>query len=268
MFAIVFEKLAAMFHSILLFLEKMLDDTPILLSIALAIFFASITFTIFYFIKENFFRLTRFNTGGIVLLEGVRKASKPLRIASNPNDLNYIEMPKSHNEKSGLEFSYNVWFVMNAPASDDKWSHMFHKGSPNSYPLRSPAVFIKSNKLRVQMNSIDAIENQVDISGIPIKKWTMLTLVLRGNVLDVFINGYLKGTINFGSKIPKLNDESLYVTQWGGFDGYMSDLRYFNYAITGVDIKNLFDENPSTNACSVGFDIPPYLDSNSMDQPE
>jgi len=266
MFAVVFEKLAAMFHSILLFLEKMLDDTPVLLSIALAIFLASITFTIFYFIKENFFRLTRFNTGGIVLLEGVRNGSKPLRIASNPNDINYIEMPKSHNEKSGLEFSYNVWFVINKP--QDSWSHMFHKGSPNSYPLRSPAVFIKNNTLRVQMNSVDTIENQTDIKGIPIKKWTMLSLVLRGNVLDVFINGYLKGTINFMDKIPKLNDESLYVTQWGGFDGYISNLRYFNYAITGVDIKNLFEENPSTDSCSVGFDVPPYLESGSMDQTE
>ena len=267
MFTLLFEKISVSITGILFFLERMLDDTPVLLSIALAIFLATITFAIFYFIKDNFFKITSFNTGGIVLVDGVRDATKPLRIASNPNDINYIEMPRSKNEDTGLEFSYNIWFVINSTESDT-WSHIFHKGSPNAYPLSAPSVFIKGNKVRVSMNTLNSIENKLDITGIPVKKWTMLTIILRGNVLDVYINGYLKNSLPFENDIPKLNDEPVFITNYSGFDGYISDLRYFNYAITGVDIKNLFEENPSTDSCSVGFDVPPYLDSNSMEQPE
>ena len=259
MFAVIFDKFTSMFHSILLFLEKMLDDTPVLLSIALAIFFSSITFTIFYFIKENFFRLTRFNTGGIVLLEGVRNGSKPLRIASNPNDINYIEMPRSYNEKDGTEFTYNIWFVINKANTGGEWSHLFHKGSPNGYPLRAPGAWIKGNTLKISMNTVEQIDNSVDIKNIPVKKWCMLTITLRGHILEIFLNGYLKETIDFGTKIPRLNDESVYFTHWGGFKGYIANANYFNYAVDGSEIRNLFQDGPATDGCSVGFDVPPYL---------
>ena len=267
MLQILFDKISGMVSNILMLFDGLLEDTPVLLSIAIGLVLAMLSLSIFYFVQEQFFKITRLNTKGITLVDGVRDATRPLRIASNPNDINYIEMPRSKNEDTGLEFSYNIWFVINSTESDT-WSHIFHKGSPNAYPLSAPSVFIKGNKVRVSMNTLNSIENKLDITGIPVKKWTMLTIILRGNVLDVYINGYLKNSLPFENDIPKLNDEPVFITNYSGFDGYISDLRYFNYAITGVDIKNLFEENPSTDSCSVGFDVPPYLDSNSMEQPE
>jgi len=258
MLTTLFDKLSNMFRNILLLLDDMLENTPVLLSIALGLFLASVTIALFYLVKEKFFKITRIHTGGIELIEGIRPANRPVRISNNPNDFNYKEIPRSYNEKEGISFTYNLWFVVNKPNSE-KWQHIIHKGSSNGYPLRAPGVWMKGNTLKVSMNTVDKIDNSIEIKNIPVKKWCMLTLVLRGHTLEVFMNGYLKNTLNFGSKIPRLNDEAIYITHWDGFDGYIANVNYFNYPVTGTEIQNLFDEGPTTDACSIGFDIPPYL---------
>ena len=257
MLQILFDKISNMIRNILLLLDDLLEDTPILMSIAIGLALASLTLAAFYFIQEQFFKITRLSTKGTVLLEGVREATRPLRISSNPNDINYIEIPRSYNEASGTEFTYNMWFVINK--TEDKWQHLFHKGSPNGHPLKAPGVWIRNNSLRVTMNTVDKIDNSFEIPNIPVKKWCMLTIVLRGNTLDVFLNGYLKESHDFDDKIPRLNDESIYFTHYDGFEGYISTATYFNYAVTGTEIKNLFEDSPTTDGCSVGFDVPPYL---------
>ena len=257
MLQLLFDKISNMIRNILLLLDDLLQDTPILLSIAIGIVLASLSLTLFYFFKEQFFKITRLDTKGISLIEGVREANRPFRISNNPNDINYMEIPRSYNEKEGLEYSYNIWFVINE--TKDNWQHLFHKGSSNGYPLRAPGVWIKDNKLKVTMNAVNKIDNSVLIKNIPIKKWCMLTITLHGNIMDVFLNGYLKESYDFGLNIPRLNDEPIYFTHWDGFKGYIAKATYFNYTISGTDIKNLFENGPAVDSCSIGFDVPPYL---------
>ena len=259
MLQILFDKISGMISNILMLLDGLLQDTPILLSIAIGLVLAMLTLTIFYFVQEQFFKITRLSTKGIELIEGVRDATRPLRIASNPNDINYMELPRSYNEKDGTEFTYNIWFVLNEADKGKEWKHLFHRGSPNGYPLRAPGAWINGNKLRVSMNTVSKIDNTIDIDNIPIKKWCMLTIVLRGHVAEIFLNGYLKNTKDFKSEIPRLNDESVYFTHWGGFKGHIAKASYFNYAVNGSDIRNLFADGPATDGCSIGFDVPPYL---------
>jgi len=259
MFQILFDKISGMLSNIMILLDGLLDDTPVLLSIGIGLLLAVLMLSIFYFIHEQFFKITRLSTKGITLIDGVRDATRPYRIASNPNDINYIEIPRSYNEKDGTEFTYNLWFVVNEPGKEKEWRHIFHKGSPNGYPLRAPGVWIRGNTLKVAMNTVDKIDNSINIDDIPIKKWCMLTLVLRGNQLEIFLNGYLKKILDFDNQIPRLNDEPIYFTQWGGFKGYIAKVRYLNYAIDGTEIKNLFEDGPATDGCSIGFDVPPYL---------
>jgi hypothetical protein len=259
MLQILFDKISGMVSNILMLFDGLLEDTPVLMSIAIGLVLAMLSLSIFYFVQEQFFKITRLNTKGITLVDGVRDATRPLRIASNPNDINYIEMPRSYNEKDGTEFTYNIWFVINEANTGGEWSHLFHKGSPNGYPLRAPGAWIKGNTLKISMNTVEKIDNSVDIKNIPVKKWCMLTIILRGHILEIFLNGYLKETIDFGTKIPRLNDESVYFTHWGGFKGYIANANYFNYAVDGSEIRNLFQDGPATDGCSVGFDVPPYL---------
>ena len=141
MLQILFDKISNMIRNILLLLDDLLEDTPILMSIAIGLALASLTLAAFYFIQEQFFKITRLSTKGTVLLEGVREATRPLRISSNPNDINYIEIPRSYNEASGTEFTYNMWFVINK--TEDKWQHIFHKGEEAGNVNFSPKLIIK-----------------------------------------------------------------------------------------------------------------------------
>lgn len=260
MLQILFDKISNMIRNILLLIDDLLENTPVLLSIGIGLVLALLSLSAFYFIQEQFFKITRLGTKGIVLVDGVRDSTRPLRISSNPNDINYIEIPRSNNEKSGTEFTYNMWFVLNEPVGKGtNWAHLFHKGSSNGYPLRSPGVWIKGNELKVTMNTVGKIDNSFTIPNIPIKKWCMLTITLQGHILDVFLNGYLKKSHDFKKEIPKLNDESIYFTHWDGFKGYIAKATYFNYAVSGTEIKNLFEDSPTVDGCSIGFDVPPYL---------
>ena len=75
----------------------------------------------------------------------------------------------------------------------------------------------------------------------------------------MYINGYLVESRQFTKGVVRLNNESIYITNFDGFNGYVSDFEYFNYAITGMEMKNLFNNNPTMDGCSVGYDVPPYL---------
>jgi hypothetical protein len=265
-----FESIAKIIRRILGLVDQMMQESPFLFTMVFGVLLSSLTITIFYLIKDQFFRITRLRTSAIKLVNGARSASKPLIISANPTEPNYKEIPKSYNQPGGVEFTYNIWFVIDEKNnSNDEWQHLFHKGSGNGYPLQAPGVWIKGNKLRVSMNTTDNINNIIEIpdpksvessdTGLPINKWCMLTIITHDNILDVYINGYLIESRQFTKGVVRLNNESIYITNFDGFNGYVSDFEYFNYAITGMEIKNLFDNNPTMDGCSVGYDVPPYL---------
>jgi hypothetical protein len=254
-----FESIAKIIRRILGLVDQMMQESPFLFTMVFGVLLSSLTITIFYLIKDQFFRITRLRTSAIKLVNGARSASKPLIISANPNEPNYKEIPKSYNQPGGVEFTYNIWFVIDEKNNKDEWKHLFHKGSGNGYPLQAPGAWINGNKLRVSMNTTDNINNKIEIDSLPINKWCMLTIITHDNILDVYINGYLVESRQFTKGVVRLNNESIYITNFGGFNGYVSDFEYFNYAITGMEIKNLFDNNPTMDGCSVGYDVPPYL---------
>jgi hypothetical protein len=74
--------------------------------------------------------------------------------------------------------------------------------------------------------------------------WVNLIIVLIGGSVDVYINGNLKKRTKL-TGVPKINYGNLYVTNWGGFQGYVSNLRYFNYAIQPYIVDQIFRMGPS-----------------------
>jgi hypothetical protein len=139
--------------------------------------------------------------------------------------------------------------------------HVFHKGSydfiPNGtntntknsnvyYPLlQMPGVWLypNTNKLNIQLNTYENVLENGDVGNIPLNMWVSLIIVLIGGSVDVYINGNLKKRTKL-SGVPKINYGNLYVTNWGGFDGYTSRLRYFNYAIQPFLIDQIFNLGP------------------------
>jgi hypothetical protein len=79
--------------------------------------------------------------------------------------------------------------------------------------------------------------------------------------LDIYINGYLKTRKELKS-IPKQNDDDFWINMYGGFEGYVSNIKYYPYAIDYNEINNSIGNGPSANNCIDTGEIPPYMDDN------
>lgn len=86
---------------------------------------------------------------------------------------------------------------------------------------------------------------KVTIEGIPIKKWVSVILRFSSqNILDVFINGSLKQRVKLFNSVRQ-NYDDVFVNPDGGFDGFLSNLRYFDYSIGTFEINQIVSSGPN-----------------------
>jgi hypothetical protein len=214
----------------------------------------------------------------------VSSQDKPLEFEQNPTALYNKHVPMSDNEHTGSEFTYSffLWVNANSFNNSEGLSHILHKGNSFFFPLMGPGVFMKTNTntMRVYMNSSKSWNNYIDVENIPVKKWVHVAIVARSNALEVYVNGNLSTKLNmnggviyqnFGniycfsqrtaalqaSLIPSLNQESMMVS--GPFNGSLSRLNYYSYAISYTELQALVAEGPSSKTLSNPQDSPPYL---------
>lgn len=200
----------------------------------------------------------------------------------------------SENEVHGMEFSYSMYLFINpetfeASVSDScgvttnndakKLKHIFHKGSKDGFPLMAPGLFVEGDKntLRLYMNSTTQWNNYVEIPNIPIGKWFHIVISLKGQYLDVYINGNVTVRHQFNT-VPKLNFGNVFVLYPLKFPtgdastvdakfkvdnaakGMVSRLKYYAYALNYSQIDALYREGPSKKIVSSSYtEIPPYL---------
>jgi hypothetical protein len=208
-----------------------------------------------------------YRRGSPFIVKDTKDAKKLKLVEQNPNKEGGINLPRSENETGGVEFSYACWMII-----DDyqyklgQWKHVFHKGSATSFPLRAPGVFLHPNKnaMRIYMNTYKEINEYVDIENIPINKWFSFILILRGQTMEIYINGNLKKALKL-SDLPKQNYGNFYVNAFGGYSGSISKLRYHDYALNYSDIDAYQKSGPSmlveVSTIKDG-ERPPYLAQN------
>ena len=224
--------------------------------------------------------------------------SAGLSTCSNPCNPKCLTLPISENQLTGIEFSYTGFIYINPSTDDDNggWKTIFYKGYEKSiYPLMAPGVFISGANynngtptLRVVMNTYDNWFNAIDVNQVPFNKWIHLAIVLRNNAMEIYINGNLANKQSFKGTLPYQNYEGVQVAPptktepefdnsqkttaykgippgenmnvTGKFDGYISRLYYFPYAITYSEIMSMMNVGPSqTMEICNNLDKPPYL---------
>ena len=213
------------------------------------------------------------------LISGTKTGKHTVVIYQDPESINYIPINRSENE-DGMEFTYSFWMlIMDVSYRPGQWKHVFHKGGSTSYPNRAPGVWLHptKNSIRVYMNTFNNPLEYVDVDNIPIKKWVCIQIVLqninshrdepsdfvkedRNHVIDIYINGTVKKSKILDS-IPKQNNGNLWVNLFGGFDGYLSKLRYFNKSLEYDEIQDIVREGPSSVITADTGELPPYLDN-------
>lgn len=209
-------------------------------------------FLILYFIYSIVIGYQNYNKYSPYLINDIIAGNTAYKIQA-------YKIPQPQDNQYGTEFSYSFWIYLNDSNFDTScnetnisgFKHIFHKGSydysNDHLPLlQTPGVWLypNTNKFNIRFNTYQNIVESCDVGNIPLNAWVHCTVILIGNSVDVFINGNLKKRQKLRG-VPKLNYENLYISNWGGFDGYMCRFRYFNYSIQPFMIEYLFNEGPS-----------------------
>ena len=221
---------------------------------------------ILFFIYSNYKGYTNFQTYSPYLIDGITDGSVAQKFSS-------YQLPPSSDAQYGSEFTYSFWIFIkdtnfsstasSCGGSGSSLLHVFHKGSNDyipaggsssgsstvSYPLlQSPGVWLypNTNKLNIRINTYENIVETADVGNIPLNMWVNVVIILMGASVDVYINGNLKKRTKLQG-VPKINYGDFYTSNWGGFQGYLSRLRYFNNAIQPFMVDQIFNMGPSQN---------------------
>jgi hypothetical protein len=186
------------------------------------------------------------------LIDGMIDAQQMLIFKQNSSATTDI-IHRSDNATEGIEFTWSIWVNIHKLDNVAVYQHIFHKGNSNlaenglNFPNNAPGLYIKpdTNELVVIMNTFNVINEEIDIPNIPLNKWVNVIIRCRENILDVYINGTITRSITLNG-VPKQNNGDVYVAQNGGFQGNISNLWYYNYALGTAAIQNIVAQGPNT----------------------
>lgn len=220
---------------------------------------------IIFFVYSTYQGFKNFNQTSPFLINGITDGTVPQTFSA-------YQIPPPSDNQFGTEFTYSFWIFIkdtnfSSPNSGGQCSstnsllHVFHKGSydyvptgssssgdnPVYYPLlECPGVWLypNTNKLNIRFNTYENTIETSDIGNIPLNMWVNVIIILIGSSVDIYVNGNLKKRTKL-TGVPKINYGNLYTSNWGGFQGYLSKLRYFNYAIQPFLVDQIFNAGPS-----------------------
>lgn len=206
----------------------------------------------------------------------------------------YPFMYPSENELNGIEFSYSFHLYIDpdnysttrtarptgALSSETSLRTIFYKGAETGpWPMSGPGVFLhqETNTMRIYMNCVKPDQNAsqyVEIPNMPIGKWFHVVITMKGQNMDVYLNGNIAVRHSF-TYIPMVNYGNIYtfpmlenlkskpadvVYTTDSIQGMISRLKYYSYAISFSQIDTLYNEGASKKIVSTSFDFkPPYL---------
>jgi len=218
----------------------------------------------------------------ITLLNGMADATLPIKITQDPKSTDSIPVIRSSNEIFGMEFTWSVWMFIKPTTTvvtGDKPQHVFSKGAGSKmncklatadavpqFANNAPGVYLTNvNTLNVLMDTVsqpacNESTPAISIANMPINNWFNVVIRLTNNTLDVYINGRLTKRTELAS-VPNQNYDDVFICSGGGFNGYISNLKYFNSSIGTTQINALVSNGPNTSINRSGLtkNIPPYL---------
>ena len=137
-----------------------------------------------------------------------------------------------------------------------------------AFPINSPGLYLskETNSLRFIMSTMGDHSNitgadaggnddnnklfeSIDISGIPLDKWFCLVIRAKNNVLDAYVNGVIH-TRHYVEHVMKQTYYDVHFGLNGGWNGYISSLKYHNKGISAVEIQNICNKGPNLNSLS------------------
>jgi len=193
-------------------------------------------------------------------------------------------IPFIHDAKKTLRFThsslpltgnyanYNMWlYISNYSYRKNEDKCLLFKGKSSSENLSDarlistkpyvqdgmPSVWLlrQTNTLRVivplETNFKGNTENNevqmCDVENIPLQRWVSVNITISDNIIDVWVDGYLRKSFSLGG-YPKINEDSLHVCPDGGFAGFLSKVSVSNAPLSIKEIKNIYEKGPVLKA--------------------
>ena len=188
------------------------------------------------------------------LINGMIDAKQMVIFPQDPSLNNATTIYRSVNATDGIEFTWSVWiFIDNLQYLSGQYRHIFHKGNSQlesngkNFPNNAPGLYLapNTNSLVVIMNSYNEINEEITIPNIPLNKWVNVMIRCQNNKLNVYINGTITRSTEL-SGVPKQNYGDIYCCSNGGYDGFLSNLWYYNYALGTAKINQIVNAGPNT----------------------
>jgi hypothetical protein len=204
------------------------------------------------------------------LINGMVDAKQMLVIPQDPSQVGAKTINRSVNATNGIEFTWSIWIFINDLGNpDNKYQHIFHKGNDTTdsvglnFPNNAPGLYISpnTNELTLIMNTFDVINEEITIPDIPLNKWISIIIRCKNTNVDIYINGTVTKSVKLLG-VPKQNYGNIYVAMNGGFDGFISNLWYYNYSLGTAAIQNLVKKGPNTKmtgSSAMNMKNPNYL---------
>ena len=192
------------------------------------------------------------------LMNGMVDSTQMIVYQQDPSNNGGSTIYRSINATDGIEFTWSTWiFINNLQTNAGIYKHVFSKGNSNLIengliqPNNAPGLYIapNTNALVVLMNTFNVINEEIVIPDIPLNKWVNVIIRCQNTTLDVYINGTIARSVNLIG-VPKQNYGDVYVAMNGGFDGYISNLWYYSYALGTSAIQNIVSNGPNTKMIS------------------
>lgn len=188
------------------------------------------------------------------LIDGMVDGKQLIVFPQDPSSNGAVTIYRSVNATDGIEFSWSVWIFINSlQYLEGQYKHIFYKGNSNleqnglNFPNNAPGLYLapNTNALVVMMNTYNVINEEVIIPDIPINKWFNVIIRCKNTTLDVYANGTIVRSVNLIG-VPKQNYGDVYVGMNGGFDGNISNLWYYDYALGTSEIQKIINGGPNT----------------------
>lgn len=197
-------------------------------------------------------------------LKTVTMIKKPIRIPSDSfkNISSETGLP-SLNYVNGREFSYSFWMYVDGDndviTNTDKIVLARLDNTNSVIDDASPGFFLdkNTNKLRVKMNGKSggtSVGKELYIKYLPYQRWINVVLVVDNNFIQLFMDGELKEVKDLSDQ-QSIGSSTIVDTPVGNlfigstntnpsFNGFISKVQVFNYAVTIDHAKIIYKAGP------------------------
>ena len=179
---------------------------------------------------------------------------------------------RSNNKMGGIEFTWTFWLKIDTIPTNSNYMNVFLKGTDTydtsgiSNVNNAPGVYLYKNTQTTASGEQLALlcifdsaspdetsqltPKKIEIENLPIRKWFHVAIRLQNKTMDCYVNGIITKRESFGDYIPKQNYDPIIFAGNGGFAGSISNLRYYDYALSVFELNSVVYYGPNLSSAN------------------